>query len=253
MRRSMIYIACAILAAVCSFVVVPRQILQHQYRYLLGEKKGRLSVSDDAALRQAVVIATWRGASFSWKTSYWCDAQTIARPDASGAFTIPDVSRQVDVSTGWLSRLLGMEVDFSWDLFVYVPGQYPVPSDNERNFSAHAPWSLALLDTRSSEIRILPIGMRPTASNPREALDYYASYLRTLECKPNEAPELESVRREAGKEAFRLLCAVEDPSAVNRIFASKILARPVGLIALGPQQPADTIDLSAECEAVKAH
>jgi len=177
----------------------------------------------------------------------------VVRPDASGAFTIPDVNQRVDVSALWLSRLLGMEVDFSWDLFVYVPGQYSIPSDNARSSSAHAPWSLALLDTRSSETRILPIGMQPTASNPREALAYYASYLRTLDCKPNEAPELENVRREARKEAVRLLCAVEDPSTVNRIFASKILARPVGLIALGPQQPVDTMDPRAECEAAKAH
>src|SRR5262249_8161191 len=120
MRRSTIYVACAILAAICCFAVAPRQILQHQYRYLPAKKKGRLSLSDDRALRQAIVIATWRGVSFGWQTSYWCDAQTAVRPDASGAFTIPDVSRRVDVSALWLSRLLGTEVDFSWDLFVYV-------------------------------------------------------------------------------------------------------------------------------------
>lgn len=249
MRRSTVWLLGIGFATTLAITLVPRAVLKHRYRDLLSEKKGRLLPLDGASLKQAVLVATWRSVWIGWQTSYSCDMQTVIRPDASGNFTIPDVSAHVDVGELWFSRILGTEADFSFDLFAYVPGYIPTIATFGAHSSAHAPWSLASLEPTPADVRLRPIHLQSVKSNPKQALDYYASYLPSLDCKPTEITEVTGVRRQAGHEALGILCAVEDPSAIDKTLASKIVARPIGLITPGAISTSETADLRELCES----
>jgi hypothetical protein len=224
-------------------------VLKYRYRDFLREKKGQLVAPVGALLNEAVLVATWRSVWIGWQTSYSCDMQRVIRPDASGRFTVPDVSGNVDVGALWFSRMLGTDAEFSFDLFAYVPGYVlSVAAVNDPR-SAHQPWALAAVKSTRNGAKLLPITLQPVQSNPKQALAYYVSYLPGLDCKPTEITDVTAVRRQAGHEALAILCSEENPAAVDKFLASKILARPVGLIVPGSNATSDTIDLHAECES----
>lgn len=200
---------------------------------------------------RSLIVATWRSMSIGWQTSYSCDLQVVIKPDPSGAYVVPNASGQVDVSKAWFSRMMGMEVDYSWDLFVYAPGYFPSPAPHGAIDSPHAPWALASYAKSPTGSTLFPITLQAVQTDPQRALAYYASYLSSLDCDQQDASELSAIRRDAHKEALELLCSLENPSAVNARLASQIVARPVGLISLAQGNSPETVDLKTVCGALK--
>lgn len=175
----------------------PRHVSNKELR---AEKHGRVVDADTGAgIPGVMLIANWRTDSTGngWVSGgTWCDLQKIVTTDADGNFSIPDVSRELDLSDrgtksgltnlGWLSTT--HEKD--WVLSTFKLGYVrvsdmdaPAPAGTGRfgGMFWRSPPDVRVFSRGKVEVK--PIALRKLQLQPPDLWFYYSAIQTHLGCR----------------------------------------------------------------------
>lgn len=177
---------------------------------LRAEKHGRIVDSDtEAGIPGVRVIVNWRGSSTGLSGFYggggWCDLQRVVTTDADGNYTVPDVSKELDLSgmgtrdkktgMGWM----GVTHSADWVLSAFKPGYVQVDDLELVRRAAAGEWIGGMtlqvppdVSPRAGRVEVRPTEMRKQEASPSEIWAYYSIINATSVCNDRNAKNIES-------------------------------------------------------------
>jgi hypothetical protein len=219
--RKGIYICLSTLIALIASYEVAALMQPSRHRVLLSEKRGRIVDSvTGAGIANVNVVATWRTIIRVWSTNHVCDYQTVVSTDSNGEYSLPDVSRYVDVSRFMLQRVIGIRVYFNWTLGAYKAGYARVP-DGLASFAGAAAvngpgvfptWSeRPVSNLIGSTVLLESIPLRGAKAVPTESILSYDATLRSMDfegCTHDEPSRVREISAAIREEVRNLVCVM---------------------------------------------
>jgi len=249
------------LAFVLIFVGVPLlvgiawyELIVHQepskHSAFLWEKRGRVvDARTGLGLGGVTIVAAWHSTYFSIHTSSNCPYQKIVQTDATGAYTLPDVSEIVTVTDYMVPRQIGLaSMSFHWNVVAYKdgymdeldaarrPGTAVATSDYFQigvRLKAQAPASL-----RDHYVEMADIRMRKVTLTPEETVLYEATLLGST-CESLE-PDYKALKEEFALTALEMPCSHPKDELLSRQMLNTLLYLTWNYAPEGKRRPEPT-------------
>jgi len=179
-------------------------------RELRAEKHGRIIDADTGAGIPGVrVIVNWRGSSTGLSGFYggggWCDLQKVVTTDADGNYTVPEVSKDLDLSgqgthgkateMGWM----GVTHSADWVLSAFKPGYVQVSDLDLVRRAAAGEWIGGMtlqvppdVSIRAGKVEVKPTEMQKQDTSPSEVWAYYSIVNAAIVCNDRNAKTIET-------------------------------------------------------------
>jgi len=206
--------ACGLLAVTCASSTWANQQPRHvSNRELTMEKSGRVVDADTGAGVPGVkIIVNWETSStgipgYSSTGGTWCDLQRIVTTDDNGNYTIPDVSKELDLSdrgTRFGRTAFGFASathDKGYVLAVFKPGYVRVGdmeilkqrlSFARKNLlSSMSFQAIPDVNFRPGKVVVKPIAMQKADINPSDSWPYYSMALTDYRCSDRMANNID--------------------------------------------------------------
>lgn len=225
---------------------------------LLHEKHGRVvDANTGVGIANVTVIATWdSSASGGWSGSGGgCELAKFAKTDANGAYVIPDISAELDVShrhdspkLWWPGRDNGW-LDYSWRLILYAPGylregdaeafersplsseRRPIPGNSHYALAPVAtvefPWKFYPPRVTSVDkvVEVAPVRVIPAKMDALHEIVYYNRILRAVNnCGVGRSPPEVAVLQEDMRRRIREVpCSLPSSTVVGADIVSEYM------------------------------
>jgi hypothetical protein len=204
----------------------PRHVSDEEMR---AAKHGRvLDVDSGAGIPGVKVIVNFRGSTTGSPGftggGAWCNLQKVVTTDANGDFTIPDVSKELDLSSRGTHGLGLMSAtnDTDWVLSTFKPGYVRVSDIEGIERAKQGKGTLQTVPDahlRSGKAEVAPIAMRRLELAPADLWIYYGIIASTGLCtdrmaKDNETPEIAEILESIRKIVRPMPCAMTGDTAI---------------------------------------